>query len=78
MHRLLLDAVDVRRLRDARSLEDGRADVDHVRELRAEAAPLLIRFGQWTTIGSRVPPRCEATCFPHWNGQLPAHAQAAE
>ena len=29
-----------------------------------------IRSGQWTTIGSRVPPRCEATCFPHWNGQF--------
>ena len=34
--------------------------------------------GQWTTIGLRVPPRCEATCLPHWNGLLPAHAQAAE
>ena len=24
----------------------------------------------------RVPPRCEATCLPHWKGALPAHAQA--
>jgi hypothetical protein len=37
-----------------------------------------ILAGQWTTIGSRVPPRCEATCLPHWNGVLPAHAHAAE
>ena len=36
-----------------------------------------IRAGQLTTIGLRVPPRCEATCLPHWNGLLPAHAQAA-
>ncbi len=34
-------------------------------------------FGQWTTIGLRVPPRCEPTCLPHWNGVLPAQAQAA-
>ena len=43
------------------------------------SAPLsLIRSGQWTTIGLRVPPRCEPTCFPHLKGVLPAHAQAAE
>ena len=42
------------------------------------AAARLIRSGQWTTIGLRVPPRCEPTCLPHWNGVLPAHAQAAE
>ena len=36
----------------------------------------LIRCGQETTIGLRVPPRWEATCLPHWNGVLPAHAQA--
>ncbi len=29
-------------------------------------------------MGLRVPPRCEATCLPHWNGVLPAQAQAAE
>ena len=34
--------------------------------------------GQCTTIGLRTPPRWEATCLPHWNGVLPAHAQAAE
>ncbi len=33
--------------------------------------------GQWMAIGLRVPPRCEPTCLPHWNGVLPAHAQAA-
>ena len=50
----------------------------HVRELRcAGRRESLIRAGQWTTIGLRVPPRCEATCLPHWNGALPAHAHAA-
>ena len=37
----------------------------------------VTRAGQWTTIGFRVPPRCEPTCLPHWNGVLPAHAHAA-
>ena len=42
------------------------------------SAPVSVtRAGQWTTIGSRFPPRCEPTCLPHWNGVLPAHAQAA-
>ena len=30
----------------------------------------LIRSGQATTIGSRVPPRWLAICLPHWNGVL--------
>ena len=38
----------------------------------------LIRAGQWTTIGLRVPPKCDATCFVHWNGVLPACAQPIE
>jgi hypothetical protein len=38
----------------------------------------LMRAGQRTTIGSRVPPRCEATCFPHANGVFPAQAHAVE
>ena len=38
----------------------------------------VIRSGQWMTSGLRVPPRCEATCLPHRNGVLPAHAQAEE
>ena len=42
------------------------------------APPSVIRAGQWMTIGLRVPPRCEPTCLPHWNGVLPAHAHAAE
>ena len=45
-------------------------------ELAAQAALVLDRPGQETTIGLRVPPRCEATCLPHWNGVLPAQAQA--
>ena len=36
----------------------------------------LIRCGQRTTSGLRVPPRCEAICLPHWNGVLLAHAHA--
>ena len=36
-----------------------------------------MRSGQWITIGLRVPPRCEPTCLPHWNGVFPAHAHAA-
>ena len=42
------------------------------------APPSVIRAGQWMIIGLRVPPRCEPTCLPHWNGVLPAHAHAAE
>ena len=41
------------------------------------AAAILIRAGQWITIGLRVPPRCEATCLPHWKGVSTAHAHAA-
>ena len=37
----------------------------------------VTRAGQCTTIGFRVPPRCEPTCLPHLNGVLPAQAQAA-
>ena len=39
--------------------------------------PALILPGQATTIGFRVPPRWLAICLPHWNGVLPAWAQAA-
>src|SRR5882724_13710380 len=28
----------------------------------------LIFAGQETIIGFRVPPKCDATCFVHWNG----------
>ena len=38
VHRLLLDPVDDLRLRDAGRLENGRPDVDAVRELRAQVA----------------------------------------
>ena len=44
------------------------------RKPRASCMP----SGQCTTIGLRVPPRCEPTCLPHWNGVFPAHAHAAE
>ncbi|GEM_PF-6093113 len=29
-------------------------------------------------IGFRVPPKCDATCFVHWNGVLPACAPPIE
>ena len=32
-------------------------------------------LGQWTTIGLRVPPKCDATCLVHWKGASIAHAQ---
>src|SRR5579871_1043806 len=35
----------------------------------------LIFAGQETTIGLREPPKCDATCFTHWKGALPAQAQ---
>ena len=38
VHRLLIDPVHRRRDRDARDVQDGRRDVDDVRELRAEPA----------------------------------------
>ncbi len=37
----------------------------------------LIRLGQLTTSGLRVPPKLPATCFVHMNGVLPATAQPA-
>ena len=37
-----------------------------------------MRPGQQMTSGSRVPPRWEATCLPHWKGVLLAQAQAVE
>ena len=37
----------------------------------------VMRSGQRTTMGLRVPPRWEPTCLPHWNGVFPAHAHAA-
>ena len=37
----------------------------------------LIRAGQLTTSGLRVPPKLDATCLVHMNGVLPATAQPA-
>ena len=30
--------------------------------------------GQETASALRVPPKCDATCFIHWNGESSAHA----
>ena len=40
------------------------------------AREALIRSGQEMTSGFRVPPRCDPTCLPHWNGVFPAQAHA--
>ena len=78
VHRLLLDPVDRLGLGDAGRFEDGRADVDAVRELAAHGRVCaLIAAGHATTIGLRVPPRWLAICLPHWNGVFMACAQAA-
>ncbi len=37
----------------------------------------LMRFGQYTTIPLRVPPKFDATCLVHVNGVSPATAQPA-
>jgi hypothetical protein len=37
----------------------------------------LIRAGQETAIGLRVPPKCEAINFVYWKGVSPAQAQPA-
>ena len=79
VHRLLLDAVDVRRLRDAGRLEDRRADVGDVRELRAQAT------GSWMPLGPvddhRVARAAEMRgdlLAPLERACSPAHAHAAE
>ena len=33
--------------------------------------------GHETAMPLRVPPKCDAICFIHWNGASSAHAQAA-
>ena len=77
VHRFLFDSVDSLGLRDAGDVEDRGRHVDDVGELGAQPACSWMRSGQCTTNGLRVPPRCEPTCLPHWNGVLPAHAHAA-
>ena|GEM_PF-6935385 len=73
---LLGDAVDQVRLWDPDDVQDGGpmsvAWVNWDRRVPTS----LIRSGQETTSGLRVPPRWEPTCLPHWNGVFPAHAQA--
>ena len=75
-----LAALDV----EGEAPKEARVGHDHAvgavaeREDAPVALDLEIRRGHETTIGFRVPPRCDATCFPHWNGVLPAHAQPAE
>ena len=54
----------------------GATSITWVNGVRRAPASLMWA-GQWTTMGLRVPPRCEPTCLPHWNGVFPAHAQAA-
>ena len=46
---------------DAEHVIERRGDVVDVIELRARLLSALIFFGQETTSGLRVPPKCEAT-----------------
>ena len=64
VHRLLRDPVNRLRLREAGRLQDRRADVDDVRELRADGFVRLDPFRRGD--GRRVarPPRWLATCCP--------------
>ena len=75
MHRLLLDAVDERRLGQAGGLENRRRDVDHVMELGADLAARAEASGPVNDVPLRVPPKCEATCLVHWYGVSVAWAQ---
>ena len=75
MHGLLLDSVDGVGHGDARNDENGGSHVDDMGELGAQLPDTVDATGHCTTIGLRVPPRCEPTCLPHWKGVAPAHAQ---
>ena len=60
--RVLRDAVDLARRRDADDLVDGRDDVvDSDGTAARGVASGLIFAGQRTAIGLRVPPKCEAS-----------------
>ena len=72
VHRLLLDPVDVGGLWEPDRLQDRRGDVVQWVNCVRRSPPGLIRSGQATTIGLRVPPRWLEVCLPHWNGVLPA------
>ena len=73
---LLLDPLTLDGCRKAGGLEQGRRDVDHVVEVRADlAARLDARRASGRSVPFRVPPQCDATCFVHWYGVSIACAQ---
>ena len=76
--RFLGDAVDHHRRLDARGFEDGRHDVDHVMELRADAAGVLDVVGPGDAMPCRVPPKCDATCLVHLKGVSNAQDHATD
>ena len=59
--RILLEPVHDLRRRDLRQFVDRRHDVDDVMELRPRRRVALMRFGQETAIGWRVPPKWSPT-----------------
>ena len=62
---------------DAGAVEHCRHDIDDVAlELMTLSTVSLMPAGQCTMRPSRVPPKCEATCFLfHWYGVFSASAQ---
>ncbi len=76
--RVLRDAVDHPRRRDADDLVDRRDDVVARGGTAARGvASGLIFAGQRTAIGLRVPPKCDASSLVPLYGVLPAQAQPA-
>ena len=73
--RLLRDPVDLGRRLDAGRLIDRRDDVDHVVELRAQAALLLDVSRPGDDHAVARPAEMRGTRFIHWNGDEPAQAQ---
>ena len=59
----------------AASSSVGKMSVTWWKLLRSAPASLM-RRGHCTAIALRVPPKCEAICFIHWNGESSAQAHA--
>ena len=78
VQRFLLDAVDPGRRRDASDVEIVAATSVTWVNCEADRRGRGSARASGSTIGLRVPPRCEPTCLPHLNGVFPAHAHAAE
>ena len=75
LNRLLRDAVNHDRRRNAGDLQHCRHDVDHMVELPADAALVSDMAGQEIAMPWRVPPKNEGTCLVHLYGVSNAQAQ---